>query len=63
MYVDVTSIIQVAGLLFLSIFGTPEIFCRDKEAIMHPISSLLDQELSLTQLVDPQCPTTQFNAS
>jgi len=47
---DVTSIIQVAGLQFLSNFGTPEIFYWHKEAD-HSINSFCYRELNLTQLV------------
>jgi hypothetical protein len=42
---DVMSIIQVAGLQFFSIFGTPEIFYRYKEADQC-INSFWYQQLS-----------------
>ena len=47
---DVTSITQVAGLQFLSNFGTPEIFYWHKE-VGHSINSFCYRELNLTQLV------------
>lgn len=38
-------------------------FLSRQKAIMHPISSLLDQELSLSWWIHSANPTTQFNAS